>query len=398
MLEHVAVVGASLAGLRTVEAIRREGFSGRVTVVGAEDAVPYDRPPLSKQFLVDEWPDEKLALARHGLEPLKADWKLGQPAVALDAATLSLQLANGERIEDVQALVIATGARARRLPFGRELEGVLELRTLADARRLRSALTSASRVVVVGAGFIGMEVAASCQRRGLEVVVIDPLDAPLVRGLGPVLGERVARRHRDAGIVFHLGVGVEAFEGGPRVSGVRLSNGHTLSADLVVVGVGAAPSTEWLAGAGLEIDNGVCCDATGFSGREGVFALGDCARWQNVNYPERPRFEHWTSAVEQADVVARRILHGVTAPFSPIPYVWTDQFDLRIAIAGEVRDGDDMHVGLGQIEDDRFLALFGRKGKFVAAVSFGRPRALHACRRRIAEGASFATVIQEQVG
>jgi 3-phenylpropionate/trans-cinnamate dioxygenase ferredoxin reductase subunit len=395
MVDHIAVVGASLAGLRTAEALRREGYRGRLTVIGAENELPYDRPPLSKQFLVDDWDDEKLALSRNGVEELDADWRIGQAAVSLDASSLVLTLASGACVEEAGAIVLATGGRARHLPFGQELEGVFELRELAEARALREALRTSSRVVVVGAGFIGMEVAASCRRKGLEVTVVDPLQAPLIRGLGERLGERVAARHREEGIVFHLGVGVEAFEGESRVEGVRLSSGLTLPADIVVVGVGAAPATEWLAGAGLEIDNGVCCDSNGFTGREGVYALGDCARWQNRHYPERPRFEHWTSAVEQSDVVARRILRGEVEDFAPIPYVWTDQFGLRIAVVGEIREGDEMQLCHGKLDEDRFLALFGREGRLVAAAGFNRPRQLNACRKKIAEGVSFEVAIAD---
>ena len=396
MLDHVVVVGASLAGLRTVEALRREGFEGRISVVGAESRLPYDRPPLSKQFLVDDWDDEKLALARDGVEKLDAEWTLGTPATALDPDRRQVTLEDGTRL-DGDAIVIATGARARRLPFGRELDGVTRLRTLDDAHRLRNAMTEASRVVVVGAGFIGMEIAASCRQKGLEVTVVEPLVAPLVRGLGPRLGERVARKHREEGVVFRLGVGVDGFEGDGRVTGIVLSDGETLPAELVVVGVGAAPATDWLEGSGLEIDNGVLCDATGATSRDGIFALGDCARWKNARYPETPRFEHWTSAVEQSEVVARRLLAGEAEPFSPVPYVWTDQFDLRIAIAGEIQEEDEMHVCLGTLEEDRFLALFGREGKLAAAVGFKRPRQLNAMRRRMAEGdgVSFADAIAE---
>ena len=305
MLDHVAVVGASLAGLRFVEALRREGFEGRVTVIGAEDALPYDRPPLSKQFLVDDWEEEKLALARNGVEELNAEWKLGVAATALDPNEPKVTLADGSTVE-ADAVVVATGTRARRLPFGRDLEGVLELRTLDDARKLRAAISDSPRVVVVGAGFIGMEVAASCRKKGLEVTVVEPLPAPLIRGLGPVLGERVARTHREEGVTFRLGTGVEGFEGESAVTGVHLSGGETIPAELVIVGVGAAPATEWLEGAGLEIDNGVLCDATGATSTGGclspwaIVPAGRIAR-----YPERPRFEHWTSAVEQSDVVAR---------------------------------------------------------------------------------------------
>ncbi len=399
MLDHVAVVGASLAGLRTVEALRREGFEGRITVIGAEDSFPYDRPPLSKQFLVDDWAEEKLTLARNGVEELKAEWRLGVAAKSLDAEARRLTLADGSSVE-ADAIVLATGTKARRLPFGRDLEGVLELRNLPDARRLRAALLDSPRVVVVGAGFIGMEVAASCRQKGVDVTVVEPLPAPLIRGLGATLGERVARRHREMGVVFRLGVGVDGFEGDGTVTGVQLSDGETLPADVVIVGVGATPATEWLDDAGLEIDNGLLCDATGSTGREGIFALGDCARWRNARYPERPRFEHWTSAVEQSDVIAKRIVHGAADDFSPIPYVWTDQFDLRIAIVGEIREGDEMHICFGSIDEDRFLALFGREGKLAAAVGFKRPRQLNGMRRRMAEGdgISFAEAIAAHAG
>lgn len=394
MVEHIAVVGASLAGLRTVEALRREGFEGRLTMIGAEAGPPYDRPPLSKQFLVDDWPEEKLALRRDPLEDLDVDWRFGLRAESLDPDVLKLTLSDRSEVE-ADAIVIATGTQARQLPFGRDLEGVLELRNLTDARALRAALSSASRVVIVGAGFIGMEVAASCRQKGLDVVVVEPLAAPLIRGLGPALGERVAERHREEGVVFHLETAVEGFEGAGRVEAVRLSNGVLLPADVVVVGVGAVPATEWLGGAGLELDNGVLCDATGATRRPGIYAVGDCARWENAHYPERPRFEHWTSAVEQAGVVARRIVHEDRTAHAPIPYVWTDQFDLRIAIAGELREGDEMRVLLGSIKEDRFLALFGREGRLVAAVAFKRPRQLHACRRMIGEGVSLDEALDE---
>lgn len=394
MDRHVAIVGASLAGLRLLEALRRDGHAGRVTMIGAERELPYDRPPLSKQFLVEGWNEEKLALAKSGIAPLEAEWRLGRRATALAKDALAVSLDDGARIE-ADVVVIATGAEARRLPFERGLEGILALRTLEDARRLRDALAGSPRVVVIGAGFIGMEVAASCRAKGSPVTVVEPLPAPLIRGLGPVLGERVARRHREAGVEFHLGVGVSAFEGEGRVTGVRLADGRIVPAEVVVVGVGAAPSVGWLADSGLEIDNGVLCDATGATNRPGVFALGDCARWHNPRYPKRPRFEHWTSAVEQAEVVAGRIVHGTVEPHAAVPYVWTDQFDLRLAIAGEFEPDDAMHVCLGSLEEDKFLVLFGRAGRLVGAVGCKRPRQLNAARRWIAEGLAFEDAIAQ---
>ncbi|HEB90980.1 MAG TPA: NAD(P)/FAD-dependent oxidoreductase [Deltaproteobacteria bacterium] len=399
MVDRIGVVGASLAGLRTVQALRREGHAGRIIVVGDEPEPPYDRPPLSKQFLVEDWEEERLRFAHAAEADPATEWRLGQPVTSLETGPLGLELEDGSRLRDLDAVVIATGARARRLPFGRGLEGIHTLRSLADARALRVDLASSRRVVVVGAGFIGMEIAASCRQKGLEVTVVDPLPAPLVRGLGPILGERVAKRHREAGVAFHLGVGVEDFEGDARVVGVRLADGTNLPADLVVVGIGAVPATDWLAtngieGARIEIDNGIRCDATGFTGCAGIFALGDCARWDHPRDPANPRFEHWTNAVEQADVVAQRIVKGEAPDFAPVPYVWTDQFELRIAIVGEVREGDEMRVGLGSLEDDRFLALFGREGRLTGAVGFKRPRQLNACRKRIAEGMGFGEAVE----
>ncbi len=394
MVQHIAVVGASLAGLRLLEALRREGYTGRITMIGAENELPYDRPPLSKQFLVEGWSEEKLALSKAGVAPLGAEWRLGQRATALDPNALAVSLADGSRVE-ADAIVLATGAEARHLPFERGLDGILALRTLDDARRLRDALAGAPRVVVIGAGFIGMEVAASCRAKGCAVTVVEPLPAPLIRGLGPILGERVARRHREAGVEFHLGVGVSGFEGEGRVTGVRLADDRVVPADVVVVGVGAAPAVGWLEGAGLAIENGILCDATGATSRAGVFALGDCARWENARYPERPRFEHWTSAVEQAEVVARRLVQGKSDPHAAVPYVWTDQFDLRLAIAGEFKPDDAMHVCLGALDEDKFLVLFGRGGKLVGAVGCKRPRQLNAARRWIAEGLAFDEAIAQ---
>jgi len=363
-------------------------------MIGAEDESPYDRPPLSKQFLSDDWDEDKLALCRNGIEELGAEWRLGIRANSLDSQTRTLALADGSSTQ-ADAIVLATGMRARRLPFGRDLNGVLELRSLSDARSLREALTSATSVVIVGAGFIGMEVAASCRKKGLEVSVVEPLDAPLVRGLGALLGERVATRHREEGVVFHLGVGVESFEGEGSVSGVCLTNGVRLDADIVVVGVGAVPDTEWLESSDLKMDNGILCDAKGATNQAGIFAVGDCARWENARYRDRPRFEHWTSAVEQSAVVAQAISRGEVEAHAPVPYVWSDQFDLRIAIAGEHRPEDEMHVCLGSVEEGRFLALFERDGKLVSAVAFGRPRQLNASRRMIAEGVDFREAVAE---
>lgn len=384
--ETIVVVGASLAGLRGVEALRREGHDGRIVAIGAEPRLPYDRPPLSKHFLEGQWDEDRLWLRRDGVEDLDVDWRLGVAAHSLEPSERCIRLEDGERIA-YDKLLIATGSVARRLPFGDDQAGVHLLRSLDDARTLRAELEGGARVLIVGAGFIGMEVAASCRQRGLDVTVVEPLEQPLIRGLGPTLGAWVADRHRDEGVAIRCGVGVAGFEGSGRVERVKLTDGSTALADVVVVGVGARPATDWLADSGLALDDGVVCDGAGATAVPDVFAAGDVARWQGT------RLEHWTSAVEQGTHAAVRLLKGAeVGPLDHLPYVWTDQFEVRLQIAGLVREGDEMHVCHGSLEADsdrRFLALFGRGGKLVAAVGNKRPRQLMAARKLLSTGVSF---------
>lgn len=389
--ETIVVVGASLAGLRAIEALRREGHAARIVAIGAEAHLPYDRPPLSKQFLKGDWEADRLWLRREGVDDLEVEWHLGARASALDLPGRAVLLEGGERV-GYDRLLVATGAVARRLPFGEGLAGVHALRSLDDAAALRADLDRADRVVIVGAGFIGMEVAATCRRRGLAVTVVEPLPHPLMRGLGPVLGAWAGEHHQDQGIVLRCGVGVAGLEGGTRVERVRLGDGTTLEADVVLLGVGSRPATDWLEGSGLALADGVDCDASGATSHPDVFAAGDVARWNGV------RLEHWTSAVEQGTHVATRLLKGKEAgDLAHLPYVWTDQFDLRLQIAGHVQPGDEMHVCHGSLEggaeDRRFLALFGRAGRLVAAVGNKRPRQLMAARKLIACGTSFEEAI-----
>jgi NADPH-dependent 2,4-dienoyl-CoA reductase/sulfur reductase-like enzyme len=389
--EQIVIVGASLAGLRALEALRREGHDGPLIAIGAEPHPPYDRPPLSKQFLTGDWQEDRLWLRRDGVEDLDVEWHLGVAAASLDPAERRVWLQNGEQVR-YDKLLLATGTVARRLPFGNDLAGIHRLRSLEESRSLRADLDTASHVGVIGAGFIGMEVAASCRRRGLAVTVIEPLAQPLIRGLGATLGAWVGDLHRDAGVVLRCGVGVEGFEGNDRVEGIQLSDGSTLQADLVVVGIGARPATDWLADSGLALDDGVVCNGGGATNLPGVFAAGDVARWQGT------RLEHWTSAVEQGGHAAARLLKGdEVGDLAHVPYVWTDQFDLRLQIAGHVEPGDEMHVCHGSLAgeaDARFLALFGRGGKLAAAVGNKRPRQLMATRKLLALGTSFQDAIE----
>ena len=396
--DTIAVVGTSLAGLRAIETLRREGYEGRIVALGEEPWMPYDRPPLSKQFLKGEWDADKIVLRHQLAEDAGIEWKLGCRVTALDPEAKRLVLEDGAFL-DYDGLIIATGARARTFPNAPDLEGIFVLRSLADAEALRRALDAKPKVAVIGAGFIGMEVAASCRERGLDVTVVEFLDTPLVRGLGRVLGEHVAGVFRERGVDLRCGVGVKGFAGSERVEALELEDGSRVAADVVVVGIGASPATEWLEGSGLALDNGVLCDEFCATLAADVVVAGDVARWRDPRTGIPTRVEHWTNAVEQSVHAARRLLLGeAVGPFEHVPYVWTDQFDLRIQIAGEVREGDDMHVGLGSLDAGRCLVLFGREGKLTGAVGFKRARQLNEFRDLIGEGLGWKEAVARLEG
>jgi NADPH-dependent 2,4-dienoyl-CoA reductase/sulfur reductase-like enzyme len=395
-LRTVVVVGASLAGLRATEALRRDGFDGRVVLVGAEPHLPYDRPPLSKQLLAGEWEPQELALRRAPYDELDVELRLGVRATALDAAARVLTLEGGETLAFDGAL-LATGAAPRTLPNTPDLDGIFVLRTVDDALNLRARLDDEPRVVVIGAGFIGSEVAATCRMRGLSVTVLEALPAPLVRGLGPVLGMVCGELHRDHGVDLRLGVGVAAIEGDGRVERVRLDDGATVEADVVVVGVGVAPVTEWLEGSGLVLDNGVVCDET-LLAAPGIVAAGDVARWPNPMFDgELMRLEHWTNAAEQGVAAARRLLVAEgeePVAYAPVPFVWSDQYDRKIQTVGHFRGDDEMEVVHGTLEERRFVSVFGRDGRLVGALGFSMPAKVMQYRKMIEERASFADALE----
>jgi NADPH-dependent 2,4-dienoyl-CoA reductase/sulfur reductase-like enzyme len=384
------VVGASLAGLRAAEELRRLEFDGRLVMVGAEMHLPYDRPPLSKELLAGEVEPDRIALRRQPYDELDLELQLGRRAEALDTSARTITLDDGERVA-FDGCVVATGAKPRTLPGTPDLPGIHVLRSLDDSLAIRAALDERPRVVVVGAGFIGAEVAATCRRRRLDVTVLEALPSPMVRGLGPLLGDVLATLHREHGVDMRTGVGVAGFEGRERVERVRLDDGTTVDADLVVVGVGVAPDTDWLAGSGLTLDNGVECDATLCAG-PGIVAAGDVCRWPNPLFDGEPmRLEHWTNAAEQGVAAGRRLLagDGDAEPFAPVPFVWSDQYDVKIQVAGHVRGDDRVEVVDGELSEMRFVAAVGRAGRLVGAVGFSRPRVLMQYRRLIAERASF---------
>lgn len=398
-LECVVVVGGSLAGIRSAEALRRGGFEGRLVLVGAEGERPYDRPPLSKEVLRGDRGPEKIALTRpEAFDALDLDLRLGTRAEALQPRERRVRLAGGESIA-YDGLVIATGSRARELPGTPPLAGIHTLRSLEDCLAIRAALEGGARVAVVGAGFIGAEVAATCRRRGLDVTMVEALPSPMARVLNPRIGAVCAQAHRDEGVDVRLGVGVDGFEGGDRVEALRLADGSRVKADLVVVGIGAAPETAWLESSGLALDDGVVCDARCATSAPGVVAAGDVARWEHPVYGESIRLEHWTNAVEQAEAAAARLLAGEGAePYAPVPFVWSDQYDLKIQSAGRIRPDDEMAVVHGSLEERRFVALFGRKGRLEGALAINRVRQLMGYRRMMREGATWEQALAHAEG
>ncbi len=329
---------------------------------------------------------------------MDADWRLGCRAVSLDVDSRTVALDDGSAVA-ADGILIATGARCRELPSG-GLDGIHTLRGLDDCLAIRSELeASPQRVAVVGAGFIGAEVAATARGWGLDVTVIEALPVPLGRILGTEIGNVCAEVHRDNGVDLRLGVGVDGFDGHGRVERVRLSDGTTVDADVVVVGIGVVPNTEWLEGSGLELDNGVVCDETCLAA-PGIAAAGDVARWPNRLFGETMRVEHWDNAIEQGQHAARRLLatDSEAKPYTPVPWFWSDQYDRKIQLAGRARPDDEVRVITGSTEERRFAALYGRAGRLVGVLGFNRPRHVMKYRNLIEQGTSFdeAVKIAEQ--
>ncbi|HEX4863832.1 MAG TPA: FAD/NAD(P)-binding oxidoreductase [Acidimicrobiales bacterium] len=391
-MTRAVVVGGSLAGLRAAEALRRGGHDGPLTVVAAEPHLPYDRPPLSKQVLTGKVQPEKTAFPEAG--DLEADWLLGTRATGLDVDNRVVHTDGGEDLPYDQ-LVIATGARPRMLRGFDPRPGVHYLRTLDDAVRLRDELSGASRVAVIGAGFIGLEVAASASERGLQVAVLEALSVPLDRAIGESMGNVIADLHRRRGIDLRTDVLVQETVGEPRVEAVRLVSGETIDADVVVVGVGVVPETRWLEDSKVDLNDGVLCDErlrvlSGGRPLKGVVAAGDVARWSHEAWSRLARVEHWTNAAEQGEAAARTLLDGDKAPaFSPVPYFWSDQFGLKIQFVGETVPGDEVSLVEGSFEEERFLVAYGREGRLVAALGIRRPARVMAMQRMIGEKAAY---------
>ncbi|MDA3647455.1 FAD-dependent oxidoreductase [Saccharopolyspora indica] len=368
-LREVLVVGACAAGLSTVEALRRKGYDGAVTVLGAERHLPYDRPPLSKKVLSGEWqPDRTNLRQEQALTALGAEFVLADAAVGLEPATRTVRTASGRALT-ADAVVIATGAKPRVLPGQDGLDGVHVLRTLEDSLALRESLLAASRLVVVGEGVLGAEIAATARTMGLAVTMTGPQPMPMHAQLGPSVAQRLAGLHEERGVELRLGTGVDGFtsEGG-RVTGVHLSGGEVLPADVVVVAIGAVPQTAWLAGSGLELDNGVVCDSH-CRAAPGVFAVGDVARWWHDRLNALVRLENRTNATEQAAAVAANVL-GENQPYTPTPYFWTDQYDAKIHVHGQIPPDAQPTIIDGSPEEGRFVAKYDHNGHPTAIVGW----------------------------
>ncbi len=369
MIRSVTVVGASLAGLSTVRALRSRGYDGQVVVVGAERHAPYDRPPLSKAFLAGTATETDLALLGPDDDTLDVDWRLGVPATGLDAAERAVTLGDGSVVRS-DAVVLATGSRARELRGAAGLGGVYVLRTLDDALALKDDLAAGGRLVVVGGGFIGAEVASTARSLGLVVTVVEAMPTPLAGPLGAEMGAVCGALHADHGVRLLTGVGVAGLVGTDRVQAVDLLDGTRLPADIVVVGIGALPNVEWLTHSGLDVAGGVATDASCATTAPGVVAVGDCARPYDVHARRPVRIEHWTHALQQPATAAATLL-GASEPYTQLPYFWSEQYGLQVQLAGSRVEGDTVTVVHGSIEERSFVATYERDGRLVAVLGVG---------------------------
>jgi 3-phenylpropionate/trans-cinnamate dioxygenase ferredoxin reductase component len=362
------IVGASLAGAKAAETLRAEGFDGRIVLVGAEHDRPYERPPLSKEYLRGEAGREKVYVHDEGFYAEQdIELRLGRTAVSLNASADEVALDDGERLR-YDRLLLATGAEPRRLPLpGAELDGVVYLRTVEDSDALRERLDRGGHVVVVGAGWIGAEVAASARQRGLDVTVLDPLSVPLERVLGTEMGAVYRDVHADQGVKLLMGTGVEGFEGGDAVQRVRTSDGRTLDCDFVVVGVGVQPRSQLAAQAGLAVGDGILVDEHLQTSAPGVFAAGDVAGAEHPFYGERVRVEHWANALHQGPAAARNML-GRGEAFDSLPYFFSDQYDVGMEYTGFARHWDRVVIR-GDLAAREFIAFWMVEDRVVAGMN-----------------------------
>ena len=380
------IVGASVAGVRTAQALRMRGYADSITLLGEERHAPYDKPPISKEMLALEAAAPVPLLSADQLAELDVDLRLGATAVALDLSARTVETSDGESFA-FDDLVIATGVTPRTLPGSKDVGGVHTLRTAEDAKVVRAGLMIAGDVVVIGAGFIGAEFAAAARSYGVRVSVVEPQPVPMAHVLGEEVGAELTRLHVLNGVTMCTGVGVDSLVGDDFVQGVKLTDGRTLRADLVVVGIGAEPATAWLGTSGLALDNGVVCDeGLRVIGAERVYAAGDVARWPSPHAEGSVRIEHWTNANEHGALVAASIM-GTEAPPPPPPYVWSDQYGHRIQIVGRPSTGS-LARAFGSVDSLPYVAIYTQPGgRVVGALVVDDPRMFMKCRKAVAAGA-----------
>ena len=384
----IVIVGGGLAAARTAEQLRRADYTGPIMIVSDEVHLPYDRPPLSKEVLRKEVDDVALK-PRDWYDENDITLRLGSAATGLDTHEQTVTLDDGT-VFGYDELVITTGLVPRRIPAFPDLEGIRVLRSFDESMALREHASAARRAVVIGAGFIGCEVAASMRGLGVDVVLVEPQPQPLAAVLGEQIGELVARLHRDEGVDVRLGLGVAEVRGEGHVDTVVLTDGTEVPADLVVVGIGSRPATEWLDGSGIEVDNGVICDEAGRTSAPNVWALGDVASWRNP-MGHQARVEHWSNVAEQARVVVPAMLGRDTPSNVVVPYFWSDQYDIKIQCLGEPHATDIVHL----VEDDgrKFLAYYERDGVLVGVVGGGLPGKVMKVRGKIAAGTPISEML-----
>jgi phthalate 3,4-dioxygenase ferredoxin reductase subunit len=386
-VSRAVIVGASVAGVRAAQALRREGWTGDVVLIGDERDLPYDKPPLSKSVLAGTKTLNEVRLVSFAqVDELAITLRLGVAALELDVSNQEVRLADRTAI-CYDHVVLATGTRARPSPFG-SLTGLHVLRSAADCAALGADLSRAASVVVIGAGFIGSEVAATAVRRGVSVTMVDPLPLPMARIVGREVAALLAAVHEPHGVATRFGVGVNAVSERGTQLAVALTDGTEVVADVAVVGIGAVPNVEWLADSGLTIDDGIVCDEyCRAAGQTNVYAAGDVARWWHAREGLHRRVEHWTHAGEQAAAVAHNICHpDDLRAYDPVDYVWSDQYDWRIQIAGRTGEGCTADI-IGGVSDGRFAALYGDEtGAFTGAVTVNWPKAMVIARRLLVSG------------
>lgn len=385
-MERVVIVGAGLGGFRTAESLRAAGFAGSITLVGDERHEPYDRPPLSKQVLAGQWPEERAALHRGELADLDLSWHPGRSAVSVDDAGVDLE--DGTRLR-FDALVVATGVRPRRLPGQPDHPELHILRTLDDCRGLRDSLSRARSLLVVGAGFIGAEVAATARTAGLEVTMLEALPVPFGRVLGEQMGQLCAQLHTEHGVTVRCGVQLRDLVDDDGGIAARLADGNTIHADCAVVGIGTVIDDGWLAELEVPTAGGLRCDVAGLvEGTGNVYAVGDIAAWRHPTVGDQPRIEHWTSATEQAAVVAQRIAgKPITRQADAVPYFWSDQYGLTLQLVGRPELATSVEVlhDPGMVKGT--VAGYFADGRLVAVLAFQTPRLLNRYRKLVAAGA-----------